>query len=153
MNNIKEIKDILETDGVFVSTTAGLSMYPMLRDRKDVIVVKKCTERLKKYDVALYKVGTNYILHRVLEVSSDSYVIRGDNCDQKEYGITDEQILGVLTEFYRGDKKVSLDSWKYKAYVRIYCACPPIRWVLRLGLRVVRIGTRIFRKRETKTCV
>jgi len=152
MNNIKEIKEVLETEGVFVSTTAGMSMYPMIRNRKDVIVVKKCTERLKKYDVALYKVGDNHILHRVLEVSNYSYVIRGDNCDRKEYGIKDEQILGVLTEFYRGDKKVNLNGWTYKIYIQLYCVCTPIRWVLRLGFRVIRKGIRIFRRRDKETC-
>ena len=51
MSNVKEIAEVLNTEGVFISTTSGTSMYPMLRDRKDVIVVKKNEERLKKYDI------------------------------------------------------------------------------------------------------
>ena len=148
MNNIKEIEQVLETEGVFISTTAGMSMYPMLRNRKDSIVVKKTTERLKKYDVALYKRGDAYILHRVMKVLPDSYIIRGDNCDKKEYGIRDEQILGVLVEFYRGDKKVSLDQWFYRVYVRAYCACTPIWWVVRQFGRVIRKGKRILKMGE-----
>ena len=58
-------------------------------------MVKKAIGRLKKYDVPLYKKGDSYVLHRVMEVLPDSYIIRGDNCDQKEYGITDDQILGM----------------------------------------------------------
>ena len=137
MNSNKEIRQVLETEGVFVSTTAGMSMYPMLRDRRDVIVVKKNTKRLKKYDVALYKKGESYILHRVMEVLPDSYIIRGDNCDAKEYGIRDEQILGVLVEFYRGDKKVNLNQWGYRTYVRLYCACTPIWWTIRTTRRLL----------------
>ena len=152
MNNIKDIEQVLETQGVFVSTTAGTSMYPMLRDRRDVIVVRKNQERLKKYDVALYKKGDSYILHRVLEVLPDSYVIRGDNCDQKEYGITDAQILGVLEEFYRGDKKVSLSSRAYKAYVRFYCAFTPFWWSVRTGRRVLMKIVRVFKRREKEPC-
>lgn len=148
MNNIKEIEQVFESEGVFVSTTAGTSMYPMLRNRRDVIVVKKPTARLKKYDVALYKKGDSYILHRVMEVLPDSYVIRGDNCDQKEYGITDDHILGVLEEFYRGDRKVSLHSWTYRAYVSFYCACTPIWWTIRMVRRVLMKIVRIFKRGE-----
>ena len=148
MNNVKEIEQVVERDGIFVSTTAGMSMYPMLRDRKDVIVVKKKIERLKKYDVALYKKGDSYILHRVMEVLPDSYTIRGDNCDLKEYGIKEEQVFGVLEEFYRGEKKVSLDNWKYRVYVKCYCACTPIWWTLRMGRRVLSKIVRVFRRRE-----
>ena len=153
MNNIKEIEQVLETEGVFVSTTVGTSMYPMLRNRRDTIVVKKAIGRLKKYDVPLYKKGESYVLHRVMEVLPDSYIIRGDNCDQKEYGITDDQILGVLEEFYRGDKKVRLDSRRYQAYVRFYCACTPIWWTVRMGRRVFGKIGRIFKRREKEPCV
>lgn len=148
MNNMKEIEQVLETEGVFVSTTVGTSMYPMLRNRRDTIVVKKAVGRLKKYDVPLYKKGDSYVLHRIMEVLPDSYIIRGDNCDQKEYGITDDQILGVLEEFYRNDKKVSLHSWKYKAYVRLYCACTPVWWTVRTGRRVMMKVFRIFKRGE-----
>ena len=147
MNNIKEIEQVMAQEGVFVSTTVGTSMYPMLRNRRDSIVVRKRTERLKKYDVALYKKGDTYILHRVMEVLEDSYIIRGDNCDCKEYGITDEQILGVLEEFYRGDKKVSLDSKGYKMYVKLYCACTPVWWTLRTVRRVLSKAARVFKRR------
>ena len=119
MNSEIHIEDILARDGVFVSTTSGFSMYPMLRDRRDTIVVRTYTGRLKKYDVALYKQNGKYILHRVIKVLPKSYVIRGDNCYNKEYGITDEDILGVLREFYRGDKKVNMDGLTYKLYVRL----------------------------------
>lgn len=138
MNNIKQIEEVLQSEGVLVSTTVGTSMYPMLRNRRDTIVVKPCVERLKKYDVALYKCGSSYILHRVLKVLPDSYIIRGDNCDRKEYGITDAQILGVLVECYRGNKPLNLSSWTYKFYVRTHLMMFPIWKLFRLTKRVFR---------------
>ena len=63
-----DIESILDADGVFVSTTSGVSMYPMLRDRRDTIIVTRPKERLKKYDVALYRRGESYVLHRVIKV-------------------------------------------------------------------------------------
>ena len=127
MNSKPQIEDVLREEGMFVSTTVGVSMLPMLRNRKDTIIVTPYEGRLKKYDVPLYKRGSAYILHRIIEVRSDSYVICGDNCIEKEYGITDEQILGVLTGFYRGDKKVNMDGLGYKLYVRVWSFLYPVR--------------------------
>ncbi len=127
MNNERHIEDVLKEEGVFVSTTVGVSMFPMLRNRRDTIIVMPYEGRLNKYDVPLYKRGTSYILHRIIEVRPDSYVIRGDNCIQKEYGITDEQILGVLTGFYRGSKKINMDGLGYKLYSRVWVFLHPVR--------------------------
>lgn len=119
--DVLKIEEVLEQEGVYVSTIAGVSMYPMLRNRRDTIVVEPYEGRLKKYDVPLYKVGNNYVLHRIIEVLPDSYVIRGDNCINKEYGITDQDILGVLTAFHRDGKEVNMSGIGYKAYVFFWC--------------------------------
>lgn len=123
----KKIEEALEKKGVYVGMTVGVSMYPMLRNKRDTIVVVPPNGRLKKYDVPLYKRGEQYVLHRILEVREDSYVIRGDNCLQKEYGITDKEIIGVLTEFYRNGKKIDMNSIGYRIYTRVWCRIFPIR--------------------------
>lgn len=137
MSNKRQIEDVLREEGLFVSTTVGVSMFPMLRNRRDTIIVMPYEGRLKKYDVPLYKRGSDYILHRIIEVRPDSYVICGDNCIQKEYGITDEQILGVLTGFYRGSKQINMDGFGYKLYVHVWCRLYPIRKVFGRMRRVV----------------
>ena len=53
MNTCRTIEEIIATDGVYVSTSAGVSMLPMLRDRKDTIVLRGFSGKLKKYDVIL----------------------------------------------------------------------------------------------------
>lgn len=121
------IEDALEKNGLFVSTTVGCSMYPMLRNRRDTIIVMPYQGRLKKYDVPLYRRGKDYVLHRIVEVRPDDYVICGDNCIQKEYGITDAQILGVLKGFYRENRQINMDGPAYKIYVRIWCSLYPFR--------------------------
>ena len=123
-----KIEDILQKEGCLVTTTAGVSMYPMLRNRRDTVVVRPAAGRLKKYDVALYKRGESYVLHRVVKVLPDGYVICGDNCLNREYNITEENILGVLTECYRGEKKLNLEGWPYRIYVRLWCAAYPLRY-------------------------
>lgn len=126
-----KIEEALKEQGLFVSTISGNSMYPMLRDRKDIVMICPCEGRLSKYDVALYRAGGRYILHRVIKVLPDSYVICGDNCINREYGITDKQILGVLTGFCRNGKEIKLHSAGYQIYIRMWYVSDPVRYLYR----------------------
>ena len=121
------IEDVLREKGLYVSTTAGVSMYPMLRDRRDTIMIRPVEGRLKKYDVPLYRRGEAYVLHRIVKVLPGSYVICGDNCFKKEYGIREEQILGVLDGFCRDGKQVDMDGIPYRLYVRSWVFLYPVR--------------------------
>ena len=134
--NVK-IEDVLENQVFFAGTTSGISMYPMLRHRRDTIVIKPLEGRLKKFDVPLYKSDGRYVLHRVIKVLPEAYIIRGDNCINKEY-VTDDMVIGKLDEFYRNPKNVSeiktedakpvnMNGFKYKLYVRVIYYSFPIR--------------------------
>lgn len=122
----KRIEEILEKEGVYLSTTVGVSMYPMLRNRRDTVSVVPKSGRLKKYDVPLYKRGDSYVLHRVIRVLPDGYDIRGDNCDNTEKGVPEECIIGVLERFWRGEKEVSVNSFAYGLYARVWVMLSPI---------------------------
>ena len=126
MSNLLHIEDALSREGVYVGTTAGTSMWPMLRNRRDTIVIKPREGRLSKYDVPLYRRGDAYVLHRVVEVRSDGYAICGDNCAELEY-VEDARVIGVLVGFYRGEREVSMQSVGYRAYVCIWVALYPAR--------------------------
>ena len=123
-------------------------MYPLLRHRRDNIVVRPCNGRLKKYDVPLYKVGEKYVLHRIIKVLPDGYVICGDNCINKEYNIKDENILGVLTEVYRNDKKINMDGLPYKIYVRMCRFFYPLRVVYKKTVELFCRIKRCIRKKR-----
>ena len=132
MSELKSIAEILERDGVYVGTTSGVSMKPMLRDRRDTVVIVSSTERLKKYDVALFTQGGRCFLHRVVKVLSDGYITCGDNCSSCE-SVKDSEVIGVLREIYRGDKHSTLDSRAYALYSRFTVLHMP----LRIGVRRV----------------
>ena len=115
------IEEQLKKDGYLVYKIKGVSMMPMLVQNKDVITLraKKENERFQENDVVLYKRlrGKVLTLHRIIEVRDHDYVILGDNCIQKEYGIKDEDILGLLTEFTHNDKHYKVDDADYLNYV------------------------------------
>ena len=109
--------------------TSGCSMRPFLRSGVDLAYIEcKKQSRCRKYDVVLYRRQTGkYVLHRIVKVCPDSYTLCGDNCWQREPGITDAQILGVLTGVIREGRRVDVNSRRYRALVRVWCACYPIR--------------------------
>jgi hypothetical protein len=101
-------------------------MLPMLKNRRDTIVVLPKKERLKPLDVALYKRGDDYVLHRVLALLDDGYLIRGDNCYRDEH-IKEENVIGVLSEFFQKDKHFFCYDKKYLAYAKRRVKNYPIR--------------------------
>lgn len=108
--------------GKLIYTNIGDSMMPMIRQNRDLLIIEKVNGRLKKYDVPLYKRDSGqYVLHRILKVRENDYVICGDNRWQKEYGITDRHIIGVLTGIVRDGKTVSVKDKKYRLYVHLRC--------------------------------
>lgn len=112
----------LEKNGVLIYTNVGDSMMPLLRQHKDIIIIKKSVDKLKKYDVPLYKRSNGqYVLHRILKVNKNDYVLCGDNRWQLEYGITDKNIIGVLTGFIRDGKEISVTNKRYMLYVHLWC--------------------------------
>lgn len=124
----------LEEHGSLTYSNVGVSMLPLLRQGKDLFTVRrKGTERCRRGDVVLYRrPPTHYVLHRVIEVRKQDYVILGDNCIGKEYGIRDEDIIGVMTGYVRDGREHSTDELGYRLYSF---------WILHT------IGIRIFFKK------
>lgn len=145
----------LEEQGYYVSTTVGWSMYPMLRNRRDRIVVLPVgKDGLKKYDLPLYRrPDGKYILHRIIGRRQGVYVIRGDNTYVKEY-IPDEWILGYVSEFYRQDRHVMTSSGWYRSYAAFWNLIYPIRWLFvkirRFARRCVSKLLRILRGKKSQ---
>ena len=74
---LTSFEKILSRDGKLVYRTKGISMEPILRQNRDQVIIRVHDSRLKKYDVALYRRGWSYILHRVIRVCDDHCLIPG----------------------------------------------------------------------------
>ena len=117
------IKEIIDKYGTYTGLTMGTSMRPLLHQQKDNIIVVKPKGRLKKYDVALYVTDYGkYIMHRVVEVHPDHYIITGDNLLAKEY-VTDDMICGKLfgrSAFKTYSRKTSFVKGRFSFARRAY---------------------------------
>ena len=139
-------EELLETNGSIIWRTSGRSMRPLIRQGKDVVVIRKPDAELKKYDVILYKVKDNYLLHRILEVNDGFYTVAGDNNTFLEK-VGDDQIIGVMTGLKRGGKDYDLSSRKYLSYAKNWCGKFRFKCVVLKPARAVRAGlSRVYHK-------
>jgi hypothetical protein len=139
LSDFEKKRALIESLGAYVSAPIGKSMRPMLRGKRDTIRVEAPDGRLRRYDVALYaRRDGKHVLHRVIRVRENDYVMRGDNCDDSECGITDEMIIGRLVGFWRGERYVSCDATFYRLYVRVHMALYPFRFLRIRTLRFLR---------------
>ncbi len=128
----KSIEDVLEKEGVIAAVISGVSMSPLLKTHRDMVVLTRVDGILKKYDIALYKSGDKYVLHRVIKVLADKkvYIIRGDNTYRKET-VPFESVLAYLTSFNRKGKSISCKKISYRFYSAFWNFIYPFRNFLR----------------------
>ncbi len=122
-------EEILKKDRRLVYKTRGISMLPMLHQNRDIVVIVPPEVRLKKYDVALYKRGSSYVLHRIIGIQDGEYLIRGDNTYRIEH-VPQELVIGVLTGFVRNGKSYTAEDTGYQIYCRLWNAIYPMRKLL-----------------------
>ena len=142
-----QIEDVLENDGVYPSVTSGKSMRPLFKTHRDMVILTKCAELPKKYDVVLYRYGDKYILHRIIGVDNEKslFIIRGDNTYRREY-VPRANVIGILTEFNRRGKHHTTEETGYKIYSRIWHYLYPVRHFFHLLRRLAgKIKRKIFK--------
>lgn len=114
------IEEAFNNNKSFTIQITGTSMRPLLIMGRDSVTLEKVTEKLKKGDLPLYRRNDGtFVLHRVVKVNSDNtYTMCGDNQFLKENGVTDSNIIGIVTKINRNGKEFSvLNKW-YKLYVK-----------------------------------
>lgn len=126
-----DLAGTLAQEGRIVFTCNGVSMRPLIRARRDAIIIeKKNGQRFKRLDTVLFlREDGKYVLHRILKVCDEGYWIVGDNCF---YGddVTDDQVFGVMTMLKRGKRMIRVTDWHYRLYSHLWCDVYPVRFAL-----------------------
>lgn len=117
----------------------GHSMFPMLRNDRDCVILRACTDtsQLRRGDVALFRSSGNHILHRIVRREGDRLTMAGDgNCGLTEQ-CTTRDIAGVVTRIVRPSGRiVGCDSLRWMLPSRLWLSIPT--GLRRLLLRVLR---------------
>lgn len=113
-----------------VSFTVGDSMEPLLYDRSTRVVICRADRPLQPGELPLYRrPNGRFIMHRIIRADAGQYYTRGDNRCGLE-AVPREWVLGVVTEIYRGKHHFSVDHPAYRAYVLLWNAIYPLRWIV-----------------------
>ena len=139
MQSPYKFEDVLNKDNELFFTNVGYSMYPLIREREDILHIVK-TDEFKKGDILLYKSNVDhYVLHRLLKIKKDKYILAGDYNYFKDQPITKEQILGKLITIKKKDGKLidlskdkKMRKWWYTNFFHVKAFFQMIGKVLHL---------------------
>ena len=111
------IKETLEKEGFIIHQIRGISMLPLLDQYDDMVKIEKAHNPLKELDMALFIRDDNtYILHRILKVYEDSYLISGDNQNTSEK-VPFDKVIGIATGYFKQKRYVSTKDKEYLDYL------------------------------------
>ena len=110
----------------------GTSMFPFIRNGKDTVKLTPVNQQLAQKDVVLFSYNGNYILHRIVKIEGDRYLIQGDGIYSSYESCSREDIIGKVTEIHRysGNDKYkiySTDDWIWRIYSTCWMHLRPFR--------------------------
>ena len=116
------IENILALQGFVISPVKGDSMLPMLDEKKDSVKIVPVKDKLQKYDLPLYRrPGGQLVLHRIIDVKKNCYIICGDNRKELEK-VPHRWVIGVTEGFFKDGKYIPVTDAEYEKYVTDRCA-------------------------------
>lgn len=128
------IREYLAAGKTVKFSPRGISMLPMLRQGIDSVVLSPRPEKLKKYDLPLYQRDDgHYILHRIVK-AGERYTCIGDNQFDFEPGLRHDQMIAIVSGFYRGDQFHSVNEFGYRCYCRFWHHSRGLRHFWRRGI-------------------
>lgn len=123
----------------------GVSMSPLLHNRRDTVVLEKA-DTLKKYDIVLHERSNGkYILHRIIKKKGDVLTIAGDFEIEKEYPVYTSQVIARVCGFVRNGVYHDVDEAFFKFYAMVWVAIFPFRFK---ALELLQFVRRIFRDKK-----
>lgn len=124
---VKLLRVQLNNGGRANLVVTGISMYPMLHNRKDSVSLVPASDIQKKRDIILYRrANGQYVLHRIVAVKSGCYICCGDNQWELEK-VEHHQVIAVVDGFTRKGKTYSMDHSGYRLYLLLWVDLLPLR--------------------------
>lgn len=136
----------LDNGGRATLTVTGVSMLPMLRDRRDSVELITATQPPKKGDLILYRrVNGQYVLHRIIRADAEEFICCGDNQWEQE-SVAASQMVAVVQGFSRAGKSYTVTHMSYRLYVWLWTGLFPVRRPLIALRRMLSRWRRMLRR-------
>jgi hypothetical protein len=117
----------------------GNSMYPLLRNGKDVVVLGKCpAESLQPMDVVLFRYRGKHVLHRIIRREGERLLIQGDGSIVAKEECTVDDVVGKVVQICRpSGKEIPVGSWQWTIPGRVWRGLGFLRiWLLIVAYRL-----------------
>lgn len=125
----KTIEESLEGGENVSFLVKGTSMLPIFKDAlTEVFLTKK--DKYQRFDVCLFKVDEQYILHRLIKIKGHHYYFRGDHSYNFEV-VHEEDILAYVYKFKNGELIALVSSLKYRCKFKCHLFFKGIKMALR----------------------
>lgn len=100
----------------------GTSMFPLLRNGKDEVILYPCREEvLKPMDVVLFRYRGKHVLHRILLREGNLLTIQGDGSFFAKEICSTNDVVGIVREVVRpSGKHVPVDGWRWQLASRLW---------------------------------
>ncbi len=136
------IDEVISKGGEFKINPNGVSMLPVIRPGRDSVTLILPLD-LKKGDIVLYRRDNDkFVLHRIMSIKNDRFIMCGDNQKVIEYGITKAHILAKVKDIYIDGAKLNQEGEEYKKYIK--CRLKKLKW-LKLRYALAKIKHKIFK--------
>lgn len=103
----------------FKLKVTGTSMSPFIKLGDDVFVKQESLSSLSIGDVVVVIRETDFVTHRLVKISQDNYLCKGDNTYIPDLPVSGEQIFGKVIAIERASKRISLDNKHWKIRNRV----------------------------------
>ncbi len=111
---LPKIYETFDKNESFSFMPNGISMLPTIVGGRDPVTIKKPDRQLQKYDIILYRRKSGqFVLHRIIGVHENGYILCGDNECRPEKYIQYEEIIGVVSAYKQNGTVVIAGSKKF----------------------------------------
>ena len=113
------LKAVIENGKSFRIQAFGFSMYPFIRNKDYVTISPLTTSHPKVGDIVAFVLpGTRkLIIHRVLKINGNKYLVKGDNISWPDGQILKANIIGYVTKVEKDKRLVCFGSVFEKLFI------------------------------------
>ncbi len=120
-NDTVTLERALCEQGCLLRPVVGDSMMPLLDQKTDLVKLVPAPHELKLYDLPLYRRPNGaLVLHRIIKVRKNDYIICGDNRQDYER-VPREWVIALAVGRYRGEQYLSFDDAEYISEIEKLC--------------------------------
>ena len=126
------VREIFDHNGTAKIRVTGMSMLPFLRHERDFVELSATgAKELHKGDIVLVvRDSSEYVLHRVIKISSAGIYINGDSQCWTEGPIRPGQLAAKVISIWRDNRQIKCDNLFWRLLSHVWLLLFPVRPIL-----------------------